>query len=53
MYFLEKSRKGDIAFSGNQIAGIGAYEGKKSLMQKEDMRHLDLSTVTSILNLLM
>ena len=27
--FSGKIQEGDIAFSGNQIAGIGAYEGKK------------------------
>ena len=48
--FSGKIQEGDIAFSGNQIARMKV---RKSLMQKEDMRHLDLSTVTSILNLLM
>ena len=51
--FSGKIQEGDIAFSGNQIAGIGEYEGEKVLMQKEDMQYLDLSTATFISNLLM
>ena len=51
--FSGKIQEGDIAFSGDQIAGIGEYEGEKVIDAEEDMQHLDLSTATSISNLLM
>ena len=50
--FSGKIQEGDIAFSGNQIAGIGEYEGVK-VIDAEDMQRQDLSTATSISNLLM
>ena len=43
--------EGSIAICGDQIAGIGEYEGKEVIDAKDDMRRLDLSTAIFILNL--
>ena len=42
--------EGSIAICGDQIAGIGEYEGKE-VSREDDMRRLDLSTAIFILNL--
>ena len=47
--FSGKIQEGDIAFSGDQIAGIGAYEGKEAI----DAEGRYLLTAISISNLLM
>ena len=49
--FSGKIQTGDIAFSGDKIAGIGEYQVVKELMRREDMRFRDLLTATFILNL--
>lgn len=51
--FSGKSRKVTLHFQVIRLQVSARMKVRKSLMQKEDMRHLDLSTVTSILNLLM
>ncbi len=50
--FSGKIQKGDIALSGDKIAGIGEYQGVKEVwMRREDMRFRDLLTAIFILNL--
>lgn len=51
--FSGKIVEGNIAICGDQIAGIGDYEGKEVIDAGAGMRRLDLSTAIFILNLLM
>ncbi len=51
--FSGKIQKVTLHFQVIRLQVSARMKVRKSLMQKEDMRHLDLSTVTSILNLLM
>lgn len=48
--FSGKIVEGDIALCGDQIAGVGEYEGEVEIDAEEDMRHLALSTATFISN---
>ena len=49
--FSGKIVEGNIAICGDQIAGIGDYEGKEVIDAKGRYARLGLSTATFILNL--